>query len=198
MINMRFPKVFRPDKNLKERVGTLIQEEVTHSGYDPIKVTNLLYTSQKILNVIKDKNSYIDDLYDSSEKLVNELDYSKSDLERFAEEIKLNTGEELIGFHFSVLINKIIKPDDVITLNLKYDLDGLGAFLKKGTIVVNNDLGNGTGWCMTNGKIIVNGDVKTHTGFLMLDGELHISGDIKHIAPECHGKIYNKGKLVWS
>jgi len=73
----------------------------------------------------------------------------------------------------------------------------LGRNMKKGEITVLGDAGGYSGYGMQGGKIIIKGDVGISTGYGMQGGEIHVDGEITNIYPDCRGKIYKKGRLLW-
>jgi len=58
----------------------------------------------------------------------------------------------------------------------------------------NNNL---LGFHMAGGTIFVKGNVGKELGFNMTGGEIHVNGKIEHIDPDCKGKIYHRGELIW-
>ncbi|MBU4502540.1 MAG: hypothetical protein KKA79_08130, partial [Nanoarchaeota archaeon] len=111
-----------------------------------------------------------------------------------------NDGEHHIGFYLSALINKIIQPDDVITLNITEEVDGLGTKLQHGTLIVNGDVGDDVGHAMAGGKLIVKGNIASSVGYCMEGGEIHINGCMEDFQEDSilKGKLYHRGKLIVS
>lgn len=72
-----------------------------------------------------------------------------------------------------------------------------GSSMDGGTLIVEGNTGDDTGWCMSGGKLIVKGNAGDHTGWHMSGGEIHVEGKIVSIGPDCLGKVYREGKLVW-
>lgn len=150
------------------------------------------------------------------------LDFSLSDVSSFASLVssKNFSGEAnywTIGIFISAAINKIIKNDDILTLNfvdLDYPVDCIGFKLKHGKIILHGNAGDYLGehmsggeitiqgnagyyigYCMSGGCIVIQYNAGGHIGRYMSGGIIKIEGQIGSIATPYKGKIYHKGML---
>lgn len=219
---MKIPKTFTPDKNLEEYVERLLSEKPDLKSYNENTVRIILKKCRAFL----DKQTDISNLsrvYQLGEDLVQELDYTKGDLEEASQRIELYSKEDrYAGFYFSALINKIITEQEVINLKFYEELSGAGACLKTGTLIIDGyvrfalghcmeggeiltkkdagiDVGNG----MVNGRIIVKGDVGDSVGIFSKGGDIVIYGNIGKIADNCKARIFKwdehnaKSEQIW-
>lgn len=74
-----------------------------------------------------------------------------------------------------------------------------GNFMRGGSITVNGDADQYLGFYMQSGTITVTGNAGEDVGLSMKGGEIHLLGDYESISNDIEGgKIYHKGKLIWS
>ncbi|MBU4501564.1 MAG: hypothetical protein KKA79_03165 [Nanoarchaeota archaeon] len=185
---MKLPKTFRPEKDLDGRIEDLLSSESL--DYNPRLVNALLCVGGKFLE--HEWKNY-DAFYDISEGLVRGLEYGLKDVEELSKRIKLETEKHRkLGIYLSALVNKIITENDVVTLNLEEELDGIGMYLQKGKLIVEGNAYDYTGCGMEGGKLIVEGNVHDATGISMKGGELVVKGN----AYDYTGCDMEGGKIV--
>jgi len=206
---MKLPKAFVPDK--KYDLDKILEDpELT-----PKTIKKLLKNCEIYIKE-KEKDSRFNSLYKLSEELASEITYNKKDIEYLSQKITIEKNI-ILGFHFSALVNKIIKANDTITLKFNNPLMGLGFNLDKGKLTIIGDVENWTGYWMKGGEMCIQGSTKgwigynmkggkiaiaedmlgKWIGYEMKGGEIHVDGEIGDIYSACKGKIYQRGKLIW-
>lgn len=162
-------------------------------------------------NYLTSENSYKHAL----SKLDN-LKFTLKDVSRFTDLIKKehltgNANYWTVGLFISAAINKVIKKDEIFTLEsacLGYSIDCIGYGLEKGKITLHGDAGdylgenmsggmitilgnagNYVGYAMSGGKITIEGNAANHIGTYMSGGTIHVKGQVGSIAKSCKGKI---------
>jgi len=214
---MKLPKTFIPEKNLDEMIESMMLEMNNEDSSDKKIVSILLKSCNIYAKKRLDKFIYLDEAYELGEKIASKLPYfTKHDLEGLSKKLTVKNCQDMhIGFYLSALINKIITPNDLITLNLDIELYGIGAYQEQGTVSINGDLGyfaghflqggtlivegntgDRTGNGMRLGKIVITGGAGEDTGDFMSGGEIITYGRIKSIAETCKGRIYSEGKKL--
>jgi len=174
----------------------------------PKKLDALLDGCQEFLQKTEKYGGNIHDLYKAGEELASKLSYTKNDLEILCQEITipetevsknpyapdsfLGPREQYLGLYIAALTNKIIREQDILILKPKAKLFGLGAFLKKGRIIIEGDTRGGVGYHMSGGGIIVNGNAKDYVGAGMEGGEIRVNGNVEHGL----GTFMKGGKII--
>lgn len=134
--------------------------------------------------------------YGKCSEILGNVDYTLKDIENFCGIIKgIGGNRTQIGIYTSAAINKIIREEETVILDLGY-VQGLGMHLSKGTVVTEHNVGDYLGSNMTGGTIIVNGDTTRQAGFKMHGGKIIIEGQSENLLGECMdgGEILIKGK----
>jgi hypothetical protein len=98
----------------------------------------------------------------------------------------INRAAKYAGIFLSAAINKVIKADDSLELDIspalpdtgQLLLNDLGMRFEQGTLILNGTVGQRVGWAQSGGKIVVNGDAEGHAAEWMSGGELVINGDL--------------------
>jgi len=194
---MKLPKSFRPDKNLEDKTEQLIKNPKSLIPHDPEKVLQIVKKSEYYLDQLKAKHRAFVDMYRLATWLTEDLKYTQPDIEEFTRNImKKEEDDKFLGFYLSALINKIIQKDDIMNLTLNTYLTGVGAYLQKGTMIVEGNAGRFTGYGMEDGEIIVEGNAGNYTGHEMTGGKIFVNGKIGILDENCKGTIYNKGKKM--
>jgi len=213
---MKLPKTFRPEKNLEEKTAQLMDDSHVIDRYSRVRVKNLLKYCDEFLKVAEEEDARRSNVYNLAKNFARDLDYTMLDVEELAKRLKDTFfGNCCQGFYLSALINKIITDDKPVILNPVGNLDGLGAYLQKGSLVVHGKIGMYLGYGMEGGNIEVHGDVCAGAGYKMKGGiirvegntmrlgyemhggEIYVNGHIELIPNSCKGKIYEYGKLIW-
>ncbi len=152
--------------------------------------------------------------YRIGEKLAEKIGYAKEDLECVVRNLRQAadyltpyiihknfflkyTYDKSIGLYLSALVNKIIE-EEPIKLLVRTTLHGLGAFHKKGTLVIEGNIGKMAGYRMLDGKLIINGNAGWATGYESTGGKIIVNGGISHVAKCCKAEVYQSDKKVWS
>jgi len=172
---MKIPKSFTPKKDLEGKTEELLKKK----GYDVRVVCDLLNRCDEFL---KQKSAFnlfnMPVMYDTAIGLAKDFNYTLNEVEALTKRlITKNELENTLGIYISVLINRVIRENDIVTLELKSELSCLGSYLNKGTLIVQGNTGFGTGHYLDGGKIIVGGDTGNYAGRAMRSGELIIKGD---------------------
>jgi len=171
---MKVPKSFRLEKDLDENVKRLLKEPKIKS-YNPVIVEELLDLSKEFLQTRK---GFYQNWYNQAIKLTRGIRYSLKDVEGLSRKIRVeNEKSRDLGMYLSALINKVITENDKITLTLEEKLNFIGTYQEKGTITVEGDANDHTGYGMKGGKITVKGDAEYYTGRWMQGGELTVKGN---------------------
>ncbi|MBU4501180.1 MAG: hypothetical protein KKA79_01195 [Nanoarchaeota archaeon] len=183
---MKLPKSFRPEKDLDSKIEDFLDSESL--VYDPRVVAALLDISEEFLEQACDD---YDGFYDIGVGLVRGLKYGLKDVEELSKRIKYGQSK-LLGIYLSVLVNKKIKEKDTVTFTLEEELDSVGLYLQKGTLIIKGNTNNNTGFYMEGGKIVVKGNVNNFTGFYMVGGGLVVEGN----ANDFTGCYMGRGELI--
>jgi len=204
---MKLPKIFKPKKKQKKTIKKLLKEN-SHTISELKDAYHEFSKEQKTLTLAEK--------YKLGETIAGTINYTKIELENLLEAM-MPVEKTGLGFYLSTLVNKIIKENDEITLNMKNQIiTHLGSYLEKGTLIINGDAGSWTGYNMKGGTLIIKGHAKNFIGYYMKNGkmvvekdlgydtgcnmdggEIHCDGNISEISPTCDGEIYKKGKKVW-
>lgn len=212
---MIMPKTFIPEKNLEKNVKELLKKQ--KNTYNELIVLTLLKNCEEFL-AEQEYDTTILDVYNYGERRAKKLIYTKHDLEELSTRIDMNHKDDgcYLGIFLSALINKIITEEETIILRPIVPLHGVGAYLTKGRVIVDGDVGfflghymeggemivegsaqHDTGNGMKGGRLVIKKDVGICTGIFMESGEIVVYGEIRDIAKSCKGNIYHKDKLVW-
>ncbi|MBU4502050.1 MAG: hypothetical protein KKA79_05625 [Nanoarchaeota archaeon] len=183
---MKLPKSFRPEKDLDSKIKDLLSSESL--VYDPGAVEDLLDVGEYFLE--QELDNY-EGFYHVGVGLVKGLKYDLKDVEELSKKIKQGQNKRL-GVYLSALINKKITEKDTITLTLEEELNGVGMYLQKGTLIINGNVNNSIGWGMKDGKLIVKGNAYDYTGWCMEGGEVVVKGN----ANDNTGCYMKGGELV--
>ncbi len=155
--------------------------------------------------------------YKSAASKLDPIEFSADDVMDFAKAVNGNFSESANywtrGIFISAAINKVIKKDETVTLELSgaevvdcigYGLgrgtikvvgdvgDYVGEYMSGGEIAVMGNAGNYVGYAMSGGKISVAGNAAEHVGTYMSGGAIHIGGSLASIASSCKGMVYGK------
>lgn len=187
---MDVPKSFKPEKGLGKKIESLLNSQ-----------PKSFQASLELM--LKGNKEFLlegDCTYKRAEEIVRGINYSKYELQSFCNE--LSYYQKYDGFHWeglylSALVNKIINDDGKIMLDLSdigSKLDCVGAFLKKGMLIINSNAGQWTGYSMKDGELTINGDTEGYAGYDMKGGILRIKGRAKYFTGDkmTGGKIYAK------
>ncbi len=183
---MRLPKTFRMEKDLDGKIEDLLNSESL--DYNPRLVNALLYVGEEFLE--QEWKNY-DDFYQKGLELVGNLKYGLKDVEELSKRITPEQNS-LLGIYLSVLINKKITEKDTVTLTLEEDLDCVGMYLRKGTLIVEGNVNDNTGCYMKGGELVVKGNAYDYTGWYMEGGDLVVKGN----ANDNTGCYMKGGKLT--
>lgn len=178
---MKFPKTFRPEKGLDEKIKYLLDSAgFENSHASPIRVRDLMLNAAKFMSERDKANAVSLDSCKLAEEIVQDMEYyNKYDLEYFARVITEDNSNRHLGEYISALLNKIIQEDEIICLELREPLDYLGYKLERGTLVIKGDAGNALGSSNNGGKIIVDGNARDSVGFQMKKGCIIVNKDVK-------------------
>jgi len=193
-MKLKLPEVFIPEKHLKKNVEKLTGDE------DEEKTMSTLQKScYDFIQEVEGENNKEEYNYNVGVDIAEGLSYDRKDLESLCKIFILNEEDTCLGWYFSALVNKIIEEKKVINLEFERPLDGLGAYLKQGSLNITGNTNWFTGYGMEGGKIFINGDVVgCSLGLFAEDGIIHVNGKIEHFAEgNCNAKIYRKGKEIW-
>lgn len=185
---MKVPQLFIPEKDLSKKLETFLQKPEKQYAYNPRTVEELISINKEF----QEKPwVYSDDLYKECVGLVTGLKYTLKDIEELSKRIKPEQ-TRLLGIYLSVLINKIIAEKEKVILTPEQELDGIGMYLQKGTIIVEGNTNNNTGESMRGGKLIVKGNTNDHIGFCMEGGKLLVKGNTNNYV----GLFMHGGELI--
>lgn len=151
--------------------------------------------------------------YEIGERLAEKISYTKEDLENIIRNLYQSndyatpylvhkdfflryTYDKSIGLYISALVNKIIE-EEPIKLSVRTLLQGVGAFHKKGTLVIEGNVGKMAGYRMLDGKLIINGNAGWATGYESTGGKIIVNGGISHVAKCCKAEVYQSDKKIW-
>ncbi|MBU4502537.1 MAG: hypothetical protein KKA79_08115 [Nanoarchaeota archaeon] len=183
---MKFPKTFRPGKDLDGKIEDLLSLESL--VYNPEVINALLAVGEEFL-----ENKYDDyeNFYDIGVGLVRGLRYGLKDVEEMSKRIKYGQSR-FLGVYLSVLVNKVITEKDIVTLTLEEKLNCIGMYLQKGTLIIKGNTIDYTGRGMKGGMLIVEGNANNTTGCYMEGGNLIVKGN----ANDATGGSMVGGKLI--
>jgi len=189
MAKIKIPKTFVPKKDLKKDMKKLIekpQKKVNISELELLIESCGYYTERR-------KGLDPDDSYIVGLRTADKLTYDKHCLEELSKRATMD--DVWLGIYFSALFNKIIKENEIITLELEKSLIGLGIYMKKGILVIEGDVKESVGGRMEGGEIYVKGNAGRGTGESMEGGEIHIERNVGIATgyKMIDGKIYIKG-----
>ncbi|MBU4501181.1 MAG: hypothetical protein KKA79_01200 [Nanoarchaeota archaeon] len=190
-LKMKIPRSFRMKKNLDEHIRKLLEDR-PKPDYDPLAVKAIIDNGRKFSE--EDRNTiFFDQKYLVGTKLANEISYTKEDLriasgnlelkylDKYNEVVQncmtyLQVAEYNLGLYLSALTNKILAKEEIIVLEPNFLYGCMGAYVEKGTLIIDFDVGNNAGFCMLGGNVIVRGNADDSAGCNMTDGELIIEG----------------------
>ena len=183
---MKLPTDFLPEKNLEGTVNDLLETE-----YSPGTVSRLICLGYEFSEKVGSLN--YDDSYLEGVKISESIDYTFKDVEELSKRIKVRTeGDRWLGLYISALINKGITKEYTLTLALNSELNGIGSYLEKGTIIVEGNANHYKGLGMKGGKIIVEGNTNGCTGEGMRGGSIIVKGN----ANDNTGYFMEGGKII--
>ncbi|MDE1726441.1 MAG: hypothetical protein KGH89_04170 [Thaumarchaeota archaeon] len=186
---------------------------------------DITYAIAKIFReYIVDANSLTsEESYKSASSKIERLGLTLNDVSIFAGLINRESFSDkanywTAGLFISAAINKIIKKNDIVTLdfpNLGCPVDCIGYRLKQGKIAFQGNVGDYVGermsegeitiqgsagyyvgYNMSGGEITIQGSAGGHVGTYMSGGVIHIEGQIGSISESCKGRIYRRGMLL--
>jgi len=187
---MKFPKTFRPGKNLENNIDKMLKEE----KHDESRVKLLMDDYKKFLE--QRMGLSLIQTYHIAENFAKKLDYNKHDLMFLSPSLDHEYG----GFYLSALVNNIITDADTIVFKINLELEGLGRSLEKGTVIIEGNPGDSLADFMQGGQLIIKGDVKGYIGYKMKGGIIKVCGNIDMRVPfstSCKGKIYHNDDLIY-
>lgn len=189
---MKIPKNFVPSKKKTDKIAKkLLNKSGQQRRVSDWNLKELILDYEEFLSVFE---------HTQPQKMAVTEDYSKYDLQAFCDRLakyEKERGFWWTGMYLSELINKVIKENEEIRLKLpplEKKLDYIGNAFKKGTLIIEGDLGDITGHLMSGGKIIVHGGVGKDTGHAMCGGEIHAKKIASISAAYLKGEIYENGK----
>lgn len=222
---MKFPKTFRMEKNLDDKIQELLEHK-DKMDHNPAAVKEILKRSRKFVDN-DERSFFLEDKYLFAKNLVDDISYTYEDLRVVSSNLELQylhkydgsrknmmtylqKTEYNLGLYLSALANKLLTKEDVIVLEPNFIYRCMGAYLEKGTLVVDADVGNNAGFGMLGGNLLIWGNADDSTGCNMQGGEMEIEGSsgnntgtnmeggiirvsglIKTVAP-----TYNKGLII--
>lgn len=175
---MKFPKTFRPEKDLEAKMIELSHDQSSIKG-----------TIYKLFNGLQDfqdyekqwkgnpKDSNITQLISLAHPIWKDLIYEKNHLEYFVKSIKPEHYSDNLGVYISMLTNNMIGHEDSLYFQFETVMNWLGTYLCHGSILLDGPVGSCTGAFMMDGEIDVIGNVKSHTGIFMNKGHIDIEGN---------------------
>lgn len=207
---MNIPKGFAPKTNEKNLIQ-LIEGSKIHK----IRVNKLLQSCEEFIREGGSRQSI--NWYELGKDLSEKIEYTKYDLEGLSKKLEIKWPQDpLLGFYLSALVNKIITAQDFIILKPKLKLVGLGTYLERGVLRIEQDLNSFAGTRMKGGTLIIDGSVNYNAGegmqggFLQIHkcagrnlgqnskgGIIRVYGTISDISPNCKAKVYLKKEQVW-
>lgn len=156
--------------------------------------------------------------YEIGAGLAENLVYKKKDVEELSKLLNYDNdplNSLFLGFYFSALVNKVIEEKDVVRLASGVKLIGLGAYLKKGALVIDGSIGEWSAFNLDGGRLVVFGDTGDYTAHGMKSGLVRVKGcvggltgcearggkifaeDVKGCTYNCGAKVYKKGVRIW-
>ncbi|MBU4502539.1 MAG: hypothetical protein KKA79_08125 [Nanoarchaeota archaeon] len=216
---MKFPKSFRPEKDLDKKIEELINLDKnldkSFERPNPGAVKRLLDSCEEYVEIINSKSDSRG-VNREAYYLAKRMDYTLEDLKILAQCFRVRDDTYLdVGFYLSSMTNKVVPEWGSTTLVVNEALNGIGAFLKnisltiegnvycfagahmlEGELIIKGNSGLFTGYGMSGGEIIVKGNCGINTGCLMKGGILRVEGNIERIFDNCQGTVYQKGEQV--
>jgi len=162
---MKLPKSFRPNKDLENKIRQLIIKPITKKQQKN-QIYKPYYEFLKKEDEFKEKET----AYTTAEELTGSINYTLPDIEEFSKTITKHN--KYTGYFISVLINKIITNKDTIILETSQPIDCIGTRLKKGTLIIKEQVGNYTGMMMKGGNIIIEGKTGHSPGYKKTGGKI--------------------------
>lgn len=211
---MKIPRLFIPDREIS--LEKLLKKSRPYD-HDENKVISLLENCQEFMEKLGDAHD-LHKVYDRGKNLAEKTIFTAQDINELSKRITVECdSERYLGFYLSALVNKIIKEFDMIDLEPREELFGLGAYLPRGKLLVRGNMryfagafmsggvciidgnsGNRSGNGMRGGKLIIYGDAGKDTGDFMTGGIIRVDESIESIASNCKGKIYNgSSEQLW-
>lgn len=203
---MKISRIFLSGKNLENTTLRLLENNKT-TDY-------LLRSCEDFLEQQAGKSLELK--YGIAEQLAGSITYTKKNIEELSKKIPLNTFidfdyQKFLGVYLSALINKVVEENDKIELAPDLELNGLGMYLRKGVLLVYNNVHEWTGSNMTGGKLMIfgnagmyaahrmkngilfiKGDLGEIVGFNANGGEIFVDGLVGSVTMSCHAKVYKK------
>lgn len=179
-----------PEKNLESKTQKLMTVPNRIIVPEP-----LIESCEEFIEKIKRNNYHYNLIYEKGEETAKKIGYTREDVEelsriitpealitlsnpkyRTKEDVKdINDHFRLLGFYLSALVNRVIKAKEKITLETKIPLHGLGAYLPKGTLIIDSDAGDHAGFKMRGGRLILLCRTGDHSGTLMDGGMIYFA-----------------------
>lgn len=205
---MKIPRICVPEgSNLDSKV-----KEMLNTDKSPKPMAGSL-----LKHYLRLKDTLENDLTAGSIGKKVEINYTKEDLTELSKSvIEHEKAREYFGSYLSALVNNIIKDNDEIILKPKMELNWIGAMLKKGTLIVEGNVGHHAGDSLNCGKLVIKGNTERYLGIGLrhglikvygkagyeiglhsTGGEIDVYGKIKSIANSCDAWIYLDGKRIW-
>ncbi|MBM3200379.1 hypothetical protein FJZ53_05555 [Candidatus Woesearchaeota archaeon] len=216
---MKIPELFLQEKGLNERVDRLLK----HSAKNHTKtVERIICQCEYFLEQEQGVNG--DNKYIIGRTLANQIFYTKRDVEEFSKVLMKDPilsnvleQESGLGFFFSALINKVLKKKEKINLHMGGKINGMGAYLERGELLVHGDVHNWAGFFLNGGTVKILGSARDYTAHGMNKGRLYvkdnlggtvgyqaIGGEILFdnfdggtVAMSCQANVYLKEKKIW-
>lgn len=215
---MKIPTIFIPEREIS--LERLLRKPRLHDydhDYDEDNVQALLENCDKFMLDLKGPHK-LDEIYETGKSLAEKTSFTARDINELSKRITIKCdSERYLGFYLSALVNKIIKEFDMIDLEPREELFGLGAYLPTGKLLVRGNMkyfagafmsggvciidgnsGNRSGNGMAGGKLIIYRDAGRDTGNFMEGGIIRVDESIESISSNCKGKIYNgRSEQLW-
>lgn len=180
-------------------------EEKINSNFDKLDEISKQYV-KKVKDLPQWETKYLDRIFNYGDKMGEEYAVSLEEVEKLFNEVLFNYVKGgLLGAFISGMYSRVIKKDDVITLNLYnyYSISGLGFRHSRGKLEVDGDRALYLGTEATGGEILargnasncvgkknngctitVHGNVRNWAGMEMKEGLINIKGNAGDIVGE--------------
>lgn len=205
---MKVSRIFMPEeKELDSKLKKMLSTETNYRPMADFLLKHYLNLQDTVETDMK--------AYDIGEGI--DIEYTKEDLTELSKSvIEHETAKEYFGSYLSALVNNIIEDNDEIILKPKMKLNWVGCLLKKGTLVVEGNVGHHAGDSLDCGKMVIKGNTERYTaigirhglvkvygnvgedtGLHSTGGEIDVYGKINSIAENCDAWVYHNGKRIW-
>jgi len=188
MEKMKLPKTFVPRKSLDKDL-----EELLRKDYDPKSVDELILKCEEFIRLVNEPES--GSIYEITKKLARKTNCNKADLQVLYNRIIVE--DHWLGFYLGALVNKVIGEDDTIIIKPANQFNAIMSFLKRGTVIIENDVGTWAGSHMEGGRLIIEGNAGYFLGSFSKGGIIEVYGKIDGLPNCCQATIYQNEKKIW-